>query len=530
MEGTTTIHKKLPNRNGRGVQKIFMGESGVLLLAGDLGEKLLGVFCHLALAASAAHRYRNCCSGIWIVVAATNWTLAISGFGDLGEKSGRILFKLGQAPPAAKTNLDLDGSATIRSFSFHRADFVHWASEGGEQGQHQSADKKRDNFHRLFGVILLRIPLALKLSSPPLQWHANPGEGAGVNSAQIFPATIKTCIYDVTLSARGYLTDSVLVLRSLLGQAMRMIRQTLLLLVLFGSPLYSNDSKGEIRHSFLGLGKGARSSIIAEDGTVSWKIDLPASDGWVLPNGNVLLAVYPCQKYPRGGVAEIERATNRTVFSYQGQQKEISTVQLLPDGNFLVAELGPEPRARTINRKGEVLHDMPLSCQKGNAHMQTRMLRRLPDGNYIAPHLLDFAVKEYNRETGAVLKTFPTDDRGREKRDWPFTAIRLADGNTLIGCTNGNRVIEVDSQGAIVWKVDNEDLGKELLDDACGVQRLPNGNTVITSYHASGNRVKLTEVTREKKVVWTYRGGKHGFHHFQVLTTNGKPLKDNTMK
>lgn len=324
--------------------------------------------------------------------------------------------------------------------------------------------------------------------------------------------------------------DSTLVLRSLLGQAMRMIRQTLLLLVLFASPLYSDDRKGEIRHSFLGLGKGARSSIIAEDGTVSWKIDLPASDGWVLPNGNVLLAVYPCQKYPRGGVAEIERASNRTVFSYQGQQREISTVQLLPDGNFLVAELGPEPRARTINRKGEILHDMPLSCQKGNAHMQTRMLRRLPNGNYIAPHLLDFAVKEYNRETGAVLKTFPTDDRGREKRDWPFTAIRLADGNTLIGCTNGNRVIEVDSQGEIVWKVDNEDLGKELLDDACGVQRLPNGNTVITSYHASGNRVKLTEVTRDKKVVWTYSGGKHGFHHFQVLTTNGKPLKDNTMK
>ena len=24
--------------------------------------------------------------------------------------------------------------------------------------------------------------------------------------------------------------------------------------------------------------------------------------------------------------------------------------------------------------------------------------------------------------------------------------------------------------------------------------------------------------------------GKHEFHHFQVLTTNGKPLKDNAMK
>ena len=136
-----------------------MGGSGVLLLAGNLGEKLLGVFCHLALAASAAHRYRDCRSGIWIVVAATNWALAISGLGDLAEQSGRILFKLGQAPAAAKTNLHFDGSAAIRSFSFHWADFVHWASEGGEQGQHQSADNKRDNFHRLFGAILFKILL-----------------------------------------------------------------------------------------------------------------------------------------------------------------------------------------------------------------------------------------------------------------------------------------------------------------------------------------------------------------------------------
>ena len=129
-----------------------------------------------------------------------------------------------------------------------------------------------------------------------------------------------------------------------------------------------------------------------------------------------------------------------------------------------------------------------------------------------------------------VLKVFPTDDRGREKRDWPFTAIRLENGNTLIGCTNGNRVIEVDGEGKIVWSVDNDDLGEALIDDACGIQRLPNGNTVISSYHASGDRVKLFEVTPDKKVVWRYSGMPAGFHHFQILTTNGKPVEPNTWK
>ena len=286
----------------------------------------------------------------------------------------------------------------------------------------------------------------------------------------------------------------------------------------------------KITHSFLGVGKANKTVIVGEDGKVKWRVDLPASDGWVLPNGNVLLALYGTKGFPNGGVVEIDRKTKKFLFQYKGGQREVSTVVPLDDNRFLVAELGPQPRAIIINRKGETLETTPLACQKKNVHMQTRMLRILPNGNYIAPHLLDFAVKEYEPKTGKVLKSFPTDDRGRAKRDWPFTAIRLKNGNTLIGCTNGNRVIEINGTGEIVWSVTNEDIGENLFADACGVQRLPNGNTVVTSYHAKGDKVKLFEVTRDKKVVWKYSGMKAGFHHFQILTTNGKALADNTWK
>lgn len=286
----------------------------------------------------------------------------------------------------------------------------------------------------------------------------------------------------------------------------------------------------EVRHSFLGVGKANRVVIVGEDNEIEWKFDKPASDGWVLPSGNVLLALYPTKGFPGGGVVEVDRKTNKTVFEYQGKQREISTAQPLADGRLLVAELGPTPKALILNKKGEVVQETPLACQKKNAHMQTRMLRMLPNGNLIAPHLLDFAVKEYEPKTGKVLNTFPTDDRGRAKRDWPFTAIRLENGNTVIGCTNGNRIIEVDGMGKIVWSVTNEDIGEKLFDDACGAQRLPNGNTVIASYHAKGKSVKLFEITRDKKVVWRYSGMNAGFHHFQILTTNGKPQADNTWK
>ena len=288
--------------------------------------------------------------------------------------------------------------------------------------------------------------------------------------------------------------------------------------------------QAEIAHSFLGVGKANRVVLVGEDNTITWKLDMPASDGWVLSNGNLLLALYPTPAFPHGGVVEVDRETKKFVFQYQGQQKEISTVQALPDDTYLVAELGPQPRAVVIDRKGEVLKVTPFQCQKENAHMQTRMLRRLPNGRYLAPHLLDFAVKEYDSDSGDVLRVLNTDDRGREKRDWPFTAIRLENGNTVIGCTNGNRVIELDDQGKIVWSVTNEDLGENLFNDACGVQRLPNGNTVVSSYHAKGQQVKLFEITREKEVVWRYNGMNAGFHHFQILTTNGKPVSPNTWK
>jgi len=286
----------------------------------------------------------------------------------------------------------------------------------------------------------------------------------------------------------------------------------------------TQEDKKAIQHSFIGFGKRNGVVIVDEGGTIEWQLEMPASDGWMLDSGNILIAFYPCKAFPKGGVAEVTR-DKKFVWKYQGQQKEISTVQQVGENEYLVAELGETPRAIVINRSGKVLREMAFECQKKNVHMQTRMLRLLPNGNYIAPHLLDFAVKEYEPATGKVVKSFPTDDRGKKKKDWPFTAIRLDNGNTLIGCTNGNRVIEVDADGKIVWSVDNKDIGENLIDDACGIQRLPNGNTMITSYHAKGESVKLLEVTPEKKVVWKFNGLTAGLHHFQVLTTNGKGLE-----
>jgi hypothetical protein len=82
----------------------------------------------------------------------------------------------------------------------------------------------------------------------------------------------------------------------------------------------------------------------------------------------------------------------------------------------------------------------------------------------------------------------------------------------------------VDKDGKEVWRVSNDDLPGKPINDACGVQRLKNGNTVITSHHATTKQIKLLEVTRDKKVVWTYSDDRSaGIHHFQILDAQGKP-------
>ncbi|MEZ4700835.1 MAG: hypothetical protein R2834_10935 [Rhodothermales bacterium] len=278
-----------------------------------------------------------------------------------------------------------------------------------------------------------------------------------------------------------------------------------------------------ITHSFFVAGPEF-TGIIGERGETIWDAGRPgARDGYVLPNGHVLICWSDV-------VQEFDTGRN-VVFSYalSGPNAELGTAVRLDDGLTLITELGVQPRIVEVEREGRVVHETPLQPETDNAHMQTRMARKLPNGNYLVPHLLAFAVKEYT-PAGEVVNTIRTDLAplgGREGENWPFTAIRLENGHTLINLTHGNKTIEVDEQGAVVWRMSNEDVPTPIFVDPCGAQRLPNGHTVIASYGATEG-VKLFEVTPRKEVVWTYDG--YRVHHFQILTTNGRPHTETPLK
>ncbi len=281
---------------------------------------------------------------------------------------------------------------------------------------------------------------------------------------------------------------------------------------LFAVPTRGDDSS--IRHSYLVM--GAKTAIVDENGSVIWEYRGGSRDGFVLPNGNVLIAF-------SNRVEEVTKE-KQVVFSYDldRSNSEIGTTQRLYNGNTLITELGSKPRLLEVAPDQSIAREVPLEPETNNAHMQTRMARQLKNGNFLVPHLLAFAVKEYAPD-GKVVRRFKTDFEelgGRPAENWPFTAIRLDNGNTLVSLTHGNKVIELDPSGAVVWIVNNDDV-QGRFKDPCGAQRLANGNTVVGS-HAATSGISMIEITPEKKIVWS---SDHpmaaGVHHFQILTTNG---------
>ena len=208
---------------------------------------------------------------------------------------------------------------------------------------------------------------------------------------------------------------------------------------------------------------GPRTAIVEispdhPEGKVEWSHPANTREGWVLPDGNVLLALSRGDGGPGGAAVEIERgrdgAADRVVWRYDGTQEEVNSIQKTAEGTYVLTEAGPNPRLLEIAADGTVKVEFPLACQKVNGHMQTRMSRKQADGTYLCPHLFDFAIIRYDATGKELTRIGTRDPAAPELNTWPFTAITLADGAILAGLTNGNRVVEFDMEGKIRWQID----------------------------------------------------------------------------
>lgn len=267
------------------------------------------------------------------------------------------------------------------------------------------------------------------------------------------------------------------------------------------------------KYRVLAADKG-KVSLVGTDGKVEWSVENKSEvhDVHRLENGNFL--------FPTSRTTVVEMTPDKKiVWSYTAQPKpgymgaiEIHACQRLDDGLTMIAESG-NARIVEVDREGKVVHSVPLTVEKPNAHRDTRMVRKLANGRYLVCHEGDGKVREYDR-TGKVVWTYALDLAGRPRSDGHGTeahgtavygAVRLPNGNTLIATGNGNRVIEVSPDGKTTWSLEQRELPGITLAWVTTLHVLPNGNVIVGNCHAGPDNPQLFEVTRDKKVVWTFR-------------------------
>jgi hypothetical protein len=103
-----------------------------------------------------------------------------------------------------------------------------------------------------------------------------------------------------------------------------------------------------------------------------------------------------------------------------------------------------------------------------------------------------------------------------------FEAVRLKNGNTLIG--TGSRIIEVTPDKKIVWQFTTADAPDLMMTWMVGIQQLKNGDLVVANFSRGheGQGAHAFEVTRDKKVVWTFAD-----HQMATLVTMVHYLDEN---
>lgn len=280
-------------------------------------------------------------------------------------------------------------------------------------------------------------------------------------------------------------------------------------LVLTSSPAVA----GPFRLVMQGNGKLA---IVAENGEIEWEMPWGGiHDIHVLENGHIMV------QQGAASVAEIDPESKKVVWSYdsaksngnEGKRIEVHAFQPLANGNVMIAESGAG-RIIEIDRNGKLLKEISLKLDHPHPHSDTRLVRKLDNGNYLVAHENDGHIREYDGKSGEVVWDFEVPMFGEESRgghgpeafgNKAFAAVRLKNGNTLVATGNGHSVIEVTPEKEVVWKIAQNDLPGITLAWVTTLEVLPNGNYVIGNCHAGPENPLLVEVDpKTKKVVWQF--------------------------
>jgi hypothetical protein len=240
-------------------------------------------------------------------------------------------------------------------------------------------------------------------------------------------------------------------------------------------------------------------AIVSDDAKIEWRYDYmalgeEANDAWMMPNGDIVFG------YKNGAQRLTQNKT--VVWNYPAPSgSEIHSCVPLPNGHYLIGEVHGAGIAylRELDETAHVTSS--VTVDSGNAglgtHSQFRQVRKTPQGTYLVTYI-DLGKGREIDGNGKMLREFPCGS---------FVATRLPNANTLVACGDSHRVIEVDAQNKVVWEANETSVpGHRLSGFACGLTRLPGGNTVICSWPGhlavDPHTSQCFEITPDHEVVW----------------------------
>lgn len=279
----------------------------------------------------------------------------------------------------------------------------------------------------------------------------------------------------------------------------------------------SLPGRGLAHHDFICAGQWdtrnpLETAFLVRGGKVVWTFTIPDknernetaefSDIHLLSNGNLLYA-------HKTGAAEVT-SQKKLVWHYIAPPNtEVHSAQPIGLDKVFLCQNGFPAKALLIDKRTgaiEMEHELTTAPKPddparvgGSIHGQFRHIRMTKAGTYLIAHLNLGKVIEYDRNWKPMLTI-----------DAPsaWTAVRLPNGNTLIGGNQHGYVREVDAKGRTVWEITRDELPGIPLYTVQEVSRLRNGNTIICNWGGSIQKsdwekvVQYIEVTPEKKVVW----------------------------
>lgn len=293
--------------------------------------------------------------------------------------------------------------------------------------------------------------------------------------------------------------------------------------------------QADAKHRFIAQDKG-HLSIVDKLGQVEWKMKWGGiHDIHQLKNGNFLTQ----QGITK--IVELNPRTQKVVRSYDFKamypKQRIEVHSFIPgDSGEVTAAVSGAGEIVTLSREGDVLSKFNMKLNQPHPHKDTRLIRATKDNTILVSHEGDGFVREYTKD-GKLVWEYEVPMFGKEHArghglsafgNKVFSSVRLDNGNTLICTGNGHSVIEVTPKKEIVWSLHQNDLEGIQLAWVTTIEVLENGNMIIGNCHAGESNPQLIEITKDKKVVWTFKDWKNfgnALSNSLVLSTYGSSTR-----